>query len=75
MYELKGMSLLSFARESICQMPRKKMLKNSGIKTGVHVGVGLRQGCVLYVFLFIVYMNWVDQCSQVDDQCSQACHN
>ena len=32
-----------------------------------HVGVGLRQGCVLPSFLFIVYMNWIDKCSQADE--------
>ena len=32
-----------------------------------HVGVGLRQGCVLLPFLFIVYMNWIDKCSQADE--------
>ena len=32
-----------------------------------HVGVGLRQECVLSPLLFIVYMNWMDKCSQADD--------
>ena len=29
-----------------------------------HVDVGLRQGCVLSLLLFIVYMNWIDKSSQ-----------
>ena len=32
-----------------------------------HVGVGLRQGCVFSPLLFIVYMNWIDKCSQADE--------
>ena len=31
------------------------------------MGVGLRQGCVLSPLLSIVYMNWIDKCSQADE--------
>ena len=31
------------------------------------MGVGLRQWCVMSTLLFIVYMNWIDKCSQVDE--------
>ena len=31
------------------------------------MGVGLRLGCVLSLFLFIVYMKWIDKCSQADE--------
>ena len=31
-----------------------------------HIGVELRQGCVLFVFFFIIYMNWIDKCNQAD---------
>ena len=31
------------------------------------MGVGLRQRSVLSSLLFIVYMNWIDKCSQADE--------
>ena len=31
------------------------------------MGVGLWQGCVLSLLLFIVYMNWIDKCSQANE--------
>ena len=30
------------------------------------VGIELRQECDLFVFFFIVYMNWIDKCNQAD---------
>ena len=38
-----------------------------------HVSVGLRQGCVLSHLLFIVYMNWIDKCSQANELDRQNC--
>ena len=32
-----------------------------------HVGVEIRQGCVSSSLLFIVYINWIDKCSQADE--------
>ena len=32
-----------------------------------HVDVGLRRECILSPLLFIVYMNWIDECSQTDE--------
>ena len=33
----------------------------------LHVSIRLWQGCVLSPLLFIVYMNWIDKCSQADE--------
>ena len=32
-----------------------------------HVGVGLRQGCVLLHLFFLVFLNWFDKRSQADE--------
>ena len=54
-------------------------LRHSVVPTGVswlskwhaikafHEGVELRQKCVLFLFFFIVYLNWIDKCNQVDE--------
>ena len=47
-------------RLKICVRVNGKQLKP------LHVGVGLRQGCVLSPLHFIVYMNWIDKGSQAD---------
>ena len=32
-----------------------------------HIGVELQQGCVLFLLFFIVYMNWIVKCKQVNE--------
>ena len=32
-----------------------------------HIGVELRQGCILFLLFFIVYMTWIDKCNQADE--------
>ena len=50
-----------YCRPEICVRVNGKQSKP------FHVGVGLRLGCVLSPLLFIVYMNWIDKCSQADE--------
>ena len=50
-----------YCRSEVCVRVNGKQLKL------FHVGAGLRQGCVLLPLLFIVYMNWIDKCSQADE--------
>ena len=50
-----------YCRPKVCVRVNGKQSKP------LHVGVGLRQGCVLSLLLFIVYMNWIDKCSQADE--------
>ena len=40
---------------------------NGKLSKAFHVDVGLRQGCVLSTLFFIVYINWIDKCSQADE--------
>ena len=51
---------LFYCRPEVCVRVNGKQSKP------FHVGVGIRQGCVLSPLLFIVYMNWMDKCSQAD---------
>ena len=50
-----------YCRPEVCVRVKGKQSKP------FHVGVGLLQGCVLSPLLFIVYMNWIDKCSQADE--------
>ena len=50
-----------YCRPEVCVRVNDKQSKP------FHVSVGLRQGCVLSPFLFIVYMNRIDKCSQADE--------
>ena len=40
---------------------------NSKQSQQFYVGVRLWQGCILSLLLFIVYMNWINKCSQTDE--------
>ena len=50
-----------YCRPEVCVRVNSKQSKP------FHVGVGLRQGCVLSPLLVIIYMNWIDKCSQADE--------
>ena len=50
-----------YSRPEVCARLNGKQSKP------FHVGVGLRQGCVLSPLLFVVYLNWIDKCIQADE--------
>ena len=64
-YGVGGQLLLAF--KSFCCRPEVCLRVNGKQSEPFHVGVGLRQGCVLSSLLFIVYMNWIDKCSQANE--------
>ena len=64
LYELNG-QLLRAIKSFYCR-PKVCVRVNGKQSKPFHVGFGLRLGCVLSPLLFIVYMNWINKCSQVD---------
>ena len=64
-YGVNGQLLL--AVKSFYCRPEVWVWVNGKQSKPFHVGVGLRQGCVLAPFLFTVYMNWIYKCSQADE--------
>ena len=57
-----------YANKSFYCRPEVCVRVNGKQSKPFHVGIGLRQGCVLSPLLFIVYMNWIDKCSQADER-------
>ena len=64
-YGING-QLLRALKSFYC-IPEVCVRVNGKQSKSFHVGVGLRHGCVLPPLLFIVYMNWIDKCSQADE--------
>ena len=64
-YSIDGYLLIAikslYCQREICVQLNDKQSKS------FHVGVGLRQGCVLSPLLFIIYMNLMDNLSQTDE--------
>ena len=54
-----------------CCMPLRHFVVPTGVSRlskwlaikALHIGVKLRQECVLFLLFFIVYMNWIDKCN------------
>ena len=58
--------LLMAIKSLYCQ-PEVCVRVNGKQPKSFHVGVGLRQGCVLSLLLFIIYMNWMDKLRRTDE--------
>ena len=63
-YGIDGQLLLAI-KSFYCE-PEVCVRVNGKKSKPFHVGVGLRQGCVLSPLLFIIYMNWIDKLSRTD---------
>ena len=55
------------AIKSFCHRPEVCVQVNGKQSKPFNVAIGLRRGCILSSLLFIVYMNWIDKCSQADE--------
>jgi len=64
-YGIDGQLLLAI-KFFYCQ-PEVCVRVNGKQSKPFHVGVGLRQGCVLSPLLFIIYMNWIDKRFQTNE--------
>ena len=58
--------LLMAIKSLYCQ-PEVCVRVNGKQSKSFHVGIGLRQGCVLSPLLFIIYMNWMYKLSRTDE--------
>ena len=58
-----------------CYLPLRRSMVPTGVSRlskwqaikAFHIGVELLQGCVLFLLFFIVYMNCIDKCNQIDE--------